>query len=300
MDAFSCAPVRCGGRGPSCVIFLLALGHLLAAPVNAQERQYSAQEERWRNAAWVDDVYFGATNALVTGVASAIVAAFRDDVPVGRAFVNGAAGGVAIYVGKRVAAAHFDGAGLVGRQVASLGASVGRNTAGGRGPFDELAFPLGWASLYWDREAGGVDVRPDLNAIGWSLRLAFEPRTRFDWARSMSAGVPVFLTRGATFDSGVAGRAYGNVILADPAADIPLNEILAHERVHVLQMDQHYALWGAPLERWATGWLGSRATGLANRADLVTPTLLVGLAFGTLWSGAGNPLETEAYYMHMR
>jgi hypothetical protein len=209
-------------------------------------------------------------------------------------------GGLAVYAGKRVAASRFDGAGLVGRQVAAVGTSVARNAAGGRGPWDELAFPLGWVGLYWDRVEGDVTVRPNVNAIAWSLHLAFQPRTDFDWGRSLSAGAPVFLSQEASFENDVAGRTYGNVILADPSANIPLDVILAHERVHVLQLDQHFSLWGRPLERWATGLLGDRASSVTDRFDLVTPTLLAGLAFASLWSGGDNPLESEAYYMHMR
>ena len=283
---------------PSGAVFALALA--LALPASAQSRPYSDQELEWRNAGWVDDVYFTATNALVSGVATAVVAALRDDVPVGRAFLTGAVGGVAVYAGKRLAASRFDGAGFVGRQVAAVGTSVGRNAADGRGPLDELAFPLGWAGLYWDRVEGGVTVRPDVNAIAWSVHLAFRPGTDFDWGRSVSSGAPVFLTRDGSFENDVAGRTYGNVILADRTANIPLDVIVAHERVHVLQLDHHHALWGDPVERWATGLLGDGVSEVADRFALVTPTLLAGLAFASLWSGGDNPLESEAYYMHMR
>jgi hypothetical protein len=281
-------------------VVLLGFSGGLVLPASAQSRPYSDQELAWRNAAWVDDVYFTAANALLSGVATALVAALRHEGPVGRAFVTGAAGGVAVYAGKRVAAARFEGAGLTGRQVAALGTSVGRNAADGRGSLDELVFPLGWASLYWDRAEAGVTVRPDVNAIVWSLRLAFRPGTDFDWGRSLSSGAPVFLSHDGAFEKDVAGRTYGNVILADPAANIPLEVILAHERVHVLQLDHHHALWGHRVERWATGLLGPRVSRVTDRFDLVIPTLVAGLAVTSFWPAWDNPLESEAYYMHMR
>ncbi len=280
------------------MVLLLVLAQAL--PVAGQPRSYSDQELEWRNASWVDDVRFATTNALLGGVATAIVAALRDDVPVGGAFLSGVLGGTVVYAGKRVAASRFDGAGLAGRQIAAVGGSMGRNAVEGRAWLDELAFPLGWARVYWDRAGGGVTVRPDVNAIVWSLHLALRSRTDFDWGRSLSSGAPVFLSRDGSFESDVAGRTLGNVILADPDANIPLDVILAHERVHVLQLDHHYALWGSPMERWATGLLGETVSGAADRLDLVTPSLLVGLGFASLWGGADNPLESEAYYMHMR
>ena len=302
--AFDCRtesadPRKCS-EGLTGVALAAALTLALALPGSAQSRQYSDQELEWRHATWVDDVRFTATNALLSGVATAMVAVLSDDVPVARGFVTGALGGMVVYAGKRLAASRFSGAGITGRQVAAIGTSVSRNAARGLGPLDELAFPLGWAGLYWDRVANDVSLRPDVNAIGWTVRLAFRPRTEFAWGRSLSSGAPVFLTKDGAFESDVAGRAYGNVILADPAANISLDVILAHERVHVLQLDHHYALWGSPLERWATGLLGAGVSRVTARFDLVTPTLLTGLAFASVWSRGDNPLEREAYYMHMR
>ncbi len=283
----------------------LALACLLGAapdPAAAQERPYSPHEERWRDASWPDEVGFAAANALVGGVASAIVAALRDDVPVGRAFVAGALGGLGVYAGKRLASARFPAAGLIGRQVASLGSSVGRNAADGRDPFQEIVVPLGVVRLYWDRFTGQVRGRPDLNAIGWVARAAFEPRLDLSWSHSLSAGAPVFLVRGATFENGAAGRALGSVILADPDARVPLEDILAHERVHVLQLDQHFSAWGEPLEGWAVGLLGPPVAGVTDRVDMVLPTIVTGVGLGTLWPGAWsrNPLENEAYFLQMR
>lgn len=280
----------------------MTVSALVPERTRAQERELSPQEERWRDADLGDDLYFAASNAVVSGVAAAVIAAFRDHVSVREAFLGGAAGGLAVFLAKRVAAERFTGAGLLARQIGSVGASVGRNAAAGRMPFERIVLSAGLARIYWDRASGEVQVKPDLNAIGWTVRAAFEPRAEFDWSRSLSAGAPVFLTRDATFENGAAGRALGNVIVADPAARIPLDDIMAHERVHVVQLDQHFILWGEVFEGWAAGLLGDRSSGIVGHVDLVLPTILTGLGVGALWPGpwVRNPLETEAYFMQMR
>lgn len=249
---------------------------------------------------WGDELGFAATNILLSGAVATLIAALRDDVTIAKALPTAAAGGAVVYLGKRVAVARFTGAGFLGRQVASMGASVGRNAGNGRGPLDELVFPVGIGRLYWDRTTTRVALRPDLSTIGLTVSAALESGLTLDWSRSLSAGAPVFLLSGATLGENVAGRAVGNVILADPLALSPLDDVLAHERVHVLQLDQHFTLWGDALEEWAMGLLGSRSARVAGHVDLVVPTMLVGVGVSALWSSGRDPLESEAQFLHGR
>lgn len=282
--------------------------HVLAATlfvsmVGANTEQVLGQSSIHRgteSADWGGELRFAATNILLSGAVASLIAALRDDVTVAEAFPTAAAGGAVVYLGKRVAVARFTGAGLLGRQVASMGASIGRNAGDGRGPLDELVFPVGVGRLYWDRATRRVALRPDLSTIGLTVSAALEPGLTLDWSRSLSAGTPVFLLSDATLGENVAGRAVGNVILADPLAQSPLDDVLAHERVHVLQLDQHFTLWGDALEEWAVGLLGARSARLAGHVDLVVPTMLVGVGVSALWSSGQNPLESEAQFLHGR
>src|SRR5690606_2054723 len=68
---------------------VMTVSALVPERTRAQERELSPQEERWRDADLGDDLYFAASNAVVSGVAAAVIAAFRDHVSVREAFLGG-------------------------------------------------------------------------------------------------------------------------------------------------------------------------------------------------------------------
>lgn len=83
---------------------------------------------------------------------------------------------------------------MAGREVAALGTSVIRNTADGRAPLKRLVLPL-WIGRVYVTTSPRVSVQPrrDLATTASTLVQAFDPRSRLDVARSVSAGAPVFL-----------------------------------------------------------------------------------------------------------
>lgn len=285
---------------PGAAVRLVLSAWLLAAgaPVGAQDPRRSPLEERWVDATWVDDLNFMAANALVSGLVTGIFAAVDDDRTFAEGFLTGAAAGGVVYAGKRVAAGRFGGAGLLGRQMTGLGVSLLRNARDGRGLLDEIVFPVGLARVYWDRAGGSVAVKPDLYTLYWLGVGSIEDGAELDWQRSLSAGAPVFLTRGAALD-GASGQSFGGVILVDRYERKHLDDIFAHERVHVLQWDHQYGLWAERVEGWAASLLGSPARAVFGWVDVgLAPRLIMGPAF--LLPNGANPFQVEAHYLEVR
>jgi hypothetical protein len=172
---------------------LLLIGFLFAgwtAPLPAQSRS-----EEWTAPQWVGDVTFVGANALMSGVSAGILqrlrgGSFRDGL------ARGAFGGSVQYAGKRLAAQHFDGAGLLGRQVSATGVSMVRNAADARPTFDRLLFPLGPLHLYVHL-SDGVTVRPKVNlrALITLISAAAHTELRWDAGATLSAGAPCFTRR---------------------------------------------------------------------------------------------------------
>ncbi|MGH7505042.1 MAG: hypothetical protein ACRELX_05310, partial [Longimicrobiales bacterium] len=146
---------------------------------------------------------------------------------------------------------------LIGREVAAVGASMARNAAEGMGLLDRLILPAGPVRLeVWTDDRVRVRARVDALALTWTLYGIAERELSLDWGRSLSAGVPVFLTDGKVLRIGrdtvhAAGLTRSGVILL---ADVPAygeafrDRALAHEQVHVLQGDHLFTLWTDPLE----------------------------------------------------
>jgi hypothetical protein len=161
-----------------------------------------------------------------------------------------------------VAAERFPGAGLLGRELAAVGVSVVDNAAAGRGTLEQLVLPVWLGRLYIDRGAddGRLRVTPRLDAMAtfWTLNGFIQDELRFDGSGTLSAGTPVFRTHNRLLslieDRGATGLTAAGVVFL---SDIPaFGEFLgprdfAHERVHVIQMDQIFLKWTRPLERRA-------------------------------------------------
>jgi hypothetical protein len=272
-----------------------------SATLAAQERLYLPEERRWLDAGAQEDVAFTAANALLSGVAAGLFRSLSGSGTFGDGFRDGAMGGGVTYAGKRLAAQRFAGAGALGRQVASIGGSVVANAADGRGRLDRVALQLGLGRLYWDRVESSLTFKPDAVTLYYTALGLSSSRVSLDWSRTLSAGAPVFVTRGGatTLSGNAAGRALGGVVIADVNANIPLSDITAHERIHVIQFDQHYALWGEAVERAGASLLGARLSRMLGRVDLGITTAPFVPLFDLIPRGS-NPAEVEADYLTVR
>jgi len=205
---------------------------------------------------WVGHFAIFSANALLGGVTGGVHRRLR-----GGSFADGLAGGMlggaGTYVGKRVAARHWDGAGLVGRQVAALGTSASRNAGEGRGALEHVALPVGPVRVHVQSGAvRRVHASVDLHSLFWTGYGLAEPALAMDVGASLSAGAFVFRAdhhemRWRRSGSQFAGLAPpGNIFLAahpDPGG-ADWNALFAHERVHILQYDQAFHTVVDPLE----------------------------------------------------
>jgi hypothetical protein len=209
-----------------------------------------------------------------------------------------------IYVSKRVVAGEFDGAGLVGRQLGSVGASVVRNAGEGRGMFSQIVLPLGVARMYVNTEQRSVRVLPDLTAIGWTLSSVANSGLRFDWKESLSAGTPLFyaddriliINTDSTHVGGLTSS--GVILLANVPAFGPdvarLN--LKHERVHVVQEDQIFLTITDPFEDWLLKKIPYAGPFIVRHADVNVATSLLGILSTQMPKYLDRPWETEAVF----
>lgn len=231
----------------------LAFSLLLAAPASGQ-CGLTVVECRPDAPRWVGEFASLSANAVLGGLTAGVTRRLAGG-SFGDAFLRGLLGGSAVYAGKRIAAERFDGAGLIGRQIAAAGTSMVRNAGSGVHPFDRLLIPFGPFRLDLSPRAGHWSVRTDAVALGWIVYGIAESELELDWLRSLGAGTAVFHTRGTviSFDgeeAHAAGVTNAGVIYV---ADVPAygervyQRSLAHERIHVLQQDFIAAAWTDPL-----------------------------------------------------
>lgn len=246
---------------------------LLALPVLPVRAQCGLGPEPCRPDAptWVGEFAALSANAVLGGLTAGLVSHVRGG-EFGDAFLRGLGGGAGVYAGKRIASERFDGAGLLGRQVAAVGTSMVRNAGQGEAAFTRLLLPIGpvWLELGPRFRPAAARIEPF--ALGWTLYGLLEAELEFDAGRSLSAGTAVFRTRGTllSFDGEEAHAAgmtnAGVILLADvPAYGNPFMErSFAHERAHVLQQDFLGMAWTDPLVQRlvrrtpATGAVGRR------------------------------------------
>ncbi len=245
-----------------------------------------------------EEVRYAGVNAVLSGLVAGVFQAASDDGSFTDGFLKGAAGGAVTYVGKRVTARPFDGAGILGRQIASVGGSMVANGRDGRGALDRVVLQLGLGRLYWDRVESSASFKPDVVTILYTARAVANDRLDLDWSYSLSAGTPVFTTQRdrSGLDDGAAGRTFGGVILIDVDRTLPPDFIASHERTHVVQYDQQYAAWAEAVDRGVASLFGSTVGGIIGAADWS-----VGLwPFGPLVAGLSrdrNPLEMESDHL---
>jgi hypothetical protein len=204
---------------------------------------------------WLSEPVALGINALLGGVAAGVARELTDGEFL-RGFVDGVLGGGVHFVGKKIAAQQFEGAGLVGRQVGAVGSSMVLNAAAGRGRFEQLVFPVGPVRLHV-RPGPDAEVVPKLDLVGAAV-LAYaivEPDLVFQPGESLSAGAVVYRTTGGLLVSPwdgekTCGSEVGGVVLLSRLDHLtPLQErtVFAHERMHVLQNDFLFTVLGDPL-----------------------------------------------------
>jgi len=232
------------------ILAIVALVAALATPCAAQPRA---------DPTWVGDFTVLSANVLLGAVSAGTAqkargGSFRDG------FTRGAAGGAGVYAGKRIATRHFAGAGFLGREVASVGASVIWNAGEGRPSFDRVALPLGPVRFYVTPRGHGPRVRARVDVAGAAMTgwAATRRELRWDVGRTLSAGAPVFRAPGRELvvggESAYGLGAFGTVILGAPLlAPAPSERGFAHERVHVIQSDQSFLSLGRPAQEWLAG-----------------------------------------------
>lgn len=216
-------------------------------------RLAAAQDHDHPQADWIVDVGVAGANALSGALTAAVTAAIRGDA-VPEAFVKGAVGGAAVFAGKRIAVEQFGGAGLLGRQVGSVGASIVANGGGGRGWVEEVWLPLGplWLQASPSSDFG---ARLDLLNVGVTAWAVERPELEVDWRRSLDSGALVFTSPGhriTNSDGRVDGLAVAGTIALGAMAPVDVDVVERHERVHVIQYDYLLHTVSRPFERW--GW----------------------------------------------
>lgn len=233
-------------------------------------------------------------NALLGGLAGGTARLLQGDVTgeeLLASFLKGAAGGSLAYVGKWTAAQDVDGAALIGRQITSLGSSVVGNTVAGRPALSRLGFSLGPLRLYAGSEvADGVDWGLDVPAVvvgayglgasGWRLSLS----------ETVSSGALSFQAR----DPGYSGFALAGTVFHEVSPDPERQRyVLAHERVHVLQLDQAYLSFSRPVEQAIVRRLEPRPHWL-DRLEVNAVGFIVALLGLAAWEHEDRPWEKEA------
>lgn len=228
-------------------------------------------------------------NAALGGLSAAIAAVIRRD-PLGPAVLRGASGGTLVYAGKRIAVQEIFGMGLLGRQVSSVGGSIVGNAVAGRSSFDEIALAIGPVRFYSGREVQGTDWAVDVPAVAFTI-LGMSLGGKMDVPQSLSSGAVVLKDYG---DNSLPGN-----IWYSPGRDPDRNAyVLAHEQVHILQYDQSFLSWGAPIEDW-TATRFPRLEGPLKYMEFNIPVLVTAALLGFfVWTEHDQQLwEPEAMYL---
>ena len=268
-------------------------------PAGAQE---IPEADGWASDA-VGEAAFLSVNAVVGGLTAGLWQELT-----GGSFAEGLAGGVlggsVVYAGKRVAASSFPGAGFLGRDLAATGSSVVRNAAEARPLLDSLSLPAGPFRLYVSpRVLEAPRVELELSDLYWTAYGLAESRLELDLSGSLSSGAPVFRSdRSLLSGSGesIHGAAAGGVIFLSPMGEGQRQETLAHERVHVLQLDFVHQAWLRPLEAKLARRLPHEGWRRRLDYDVIFPALrwTAGLLGPDV--GVDGPIEAEAEFLGQR
>jgi hypothetical protein len=281
----------------SAAVLVLVLATL--APSLAAAQHDHTHPPSSRGADWTGHAAAAGANALLGGLTAGGLqklrgGSFQDG------FTRGLLGGAVVYAGKRVAAERFDGAGLLGREIAAVGASAVRNAGEGRPTLERITLPLGAVRV--DVRTGahsGVGARLDAHAALWTLYGVLDPQLSFDAGASLSSGAAVFrapdprlhLAGQAGLGMAFPGTIFLGHIHPDPSGRMP--ETFAHERIHVIQYDQVFLFWDEPLQRAVAPRLPGVRT-IHSVADLDVVFTGVAVLGALLLPYPHRPWEAEA------
>ncbi len=221
------------------------------------------------------------------------------------AFGHGAAGGAVVYVGKRIVGTQVPAVGILGREVAAVGASMVGNAGDGRALLGAAVLPFGIVRVYLgepaDDSGGARRVRLKLDLAG-AVGLAYvatRSGARFDPGATVLAGAPVFDGVSTVGMSGHLAEHVAGVIALAPGFNDDRRLAIAHELIHVTQYDFTFVAWGEPFERQ----LAPHVLG----GDLVHRYVDLGLNVPLIWLGDWavpnddqRPWEREAVLMTER
>lgn len=251
------------------VVLIALFCAALSKPTHAQ--QFVGEANGADTPRWIGHLTVLAINSLIGALTGGVAQRLR-----GGSFENGfawgAGGGAVVYLGKRIAAERFWGAGLAGREIASVGTSMVRNASEGRPVLSRVLVQAGPLPIRLDMTlAAGIEVKPrvDVFALGWLGYGLADRRLRLELGESFSSGAPVFRARdegivshGATIWGVTVAR---TVFLSDPTrlylSAAEREETLVHERIHVIQQDFVLSAWSDPVTDAVlrhlprTGWL---------------------------------------------
>jgi len=211
-----------------------------------------------------------AVNGALGGFSAAMFALARGKNP-WRAALVGFGGGVAMGAGKQVAGQRFDGAGLMGRQLAAFGTSMVRSASE-----DTMVVIVPVGPMTFEVRPSAVDrVRPRVNLVGTATLLYYVVRadTRLDMRATLSAGAPVFrfpTETVSTRDGIIFGRMdFGTIVLGRTplVQDRQRRMTLPHEAIHVVQYEFLEQALSLPLERAILRKLGA-SEGFLRHVDL--------------------------------
>ncbi|MGI9180262.1 MAG: hypothetical protein ACR2H9_07175 [Longimicrobiaceae bacterium] len=264
------------------LLLLLAAGPpRLAAQVPASERVENA-----------------VINGAIGAVSAAVGAALTGKTP-WDALLPGFGGGVAVSAGRQVAGLGFGGSGLLGRQISAAGISVIHSAAR-----DSLLLlmPIGPVTFsVRPRDYDGFHPRVNLLEVAALVYYTLDSEAKLDVGATLSSGAPAFRMPTVSFPTR-DGAAYGQMILGTivlGAYDPDLfphtrnDVVLAHESIHVLQLDYFNQVAGLPLERALLRRLFGDAP-LTRYVDIGLFGPLAAMAFHSQVEYSRRPWEREA------
>lgn len=237
-----------------------------------------------------------AVNGALGGFSAAMFALARGKNP-WRAVLKGFGGGVVMGAGKQVAGQRFDGSGLIGRQLASLGTSVVRSASE-----DTTVVILPVGPMTFEIRPSAVDrVRPRVNLVAATTLLYYVIRddTRVDLGATFSAGAPVFrfpTETVSTRDGIIFGRMdFGTIVLgATPTIlDTQRRMTLPHESIHIVQYDFLEQALSLPPERGILRTLGV-GEGFLRHVDVGVISVLLAGVLQMHMDYEDRPWEREA------
>lgn len=235
------------------------------------------------------DLLVAAVNSGVGAIAVIGSRLIAGEMPSLEDVAKGLLGGAVVYAGKRIAAEPFWGSGLAGRQVASLGSSVVRNTGDDRPMLSSFDLPIGPMRI---RFGDSIPVRVRFDAVTIAAAVYFSAANggaRLDFRRSLSSGALVFVGN----REGLWGSSAGSSIRLPGRMDVyDEGLLLRHETIHVIQLDQVAGHFTADADEWLlnqilpVSWASHISLGL--NAAMVE-------ASGLLIHYSDRPWEIEAY-----